>query len=270
MGGLSKKMPITYLTFVFGWLAIIGTPLFSGFFSKDEILWKTYASPMGSKALWIVGVIGATCTAFYMTRLMALTFWGKSRVDSSVHVHESPPVMTVPLMVLAALSLVGGWIGIPHLLGEWAHIPNVFEGWLHHSVTDVPVHGTHGEEWLTMGASVMFAGLSAYAAYHLYIKKQDVMARLATQLRQLHRLVYNKYFVDEIYQGLIVGPIVQISRVLWAFVDVKIVDRTTYFLTDVVRGTGSNIRLMVNGNMQQYALYIVFGIVVSLVVVLAR
>lgn len=270
MGGLAKKMPITYFTFLFGWLAIIGTPLFSGFFSKDEILWKAYASPLGSKALWVVGVVGAACTAFYMTRLMALTFWGPSRVDKSVHPHESPLVMTIPLMVLAVLSLVGGWVGIPHLLGEWAHIPNLLEHWLHHSVADVPVHGSHAEEWMTMGVSVTLAAASAFSAYFLYVKKTDVVNRLAGNLKQLHRLIYNKYFVDEIYFGAIVRPIVQISRALWAFVDVRIVDRTTYLLSDVVKGTGANIRLMVNGNVQQYALYIVFGIVLSLAFVLAR
>jgi NADH-quinone oxidoreductase subunit L len=101
MGGLKKYLPITHFTFVMGWFAIIGTPGFSGFFSKDEILWMAFHSPRGHVGLWVVGVIGAVCTAFYMTRLMALTFWGKSRVPKDVHPHESPIIMTLPLIILA-------------------------------------------------------------------------------------------------------------------------------------------------------------------------
>jgi NADH-quinone oxidoreductase subunit L len=269
MGGLAKKMPITHMTFLFGWLAIIGTPLFSGFFSKDEILWMAYASPLGSKALWSVGVVGAACTAFYMTRLMALTFWGKSRVPESVHVHESPLVMTIPLMILAGLSLVGGWVGIPELIGGALNIPNLWEQWLHPVLKEVEVHGSHLEEWLTMGASVSLAGLSAYSAYFLYVKRPE-LSDIKAGLKPLHNLIYNKYFVDEAYFAAIVRPIVQLGRGLWAFIDVKIVDRTTYLVSDLVKGTGNGLRLMINGNVQQYALYIVFGIVVSLAFVFMR
>jgi len=281
MGGLAKKMPVTHLTFVFGWLAIIGTPMFSGFFSKDEILWRAYSSPLGSKALWIAGVLGAMLTAFYMTRLMALTFWGGSRVDKSVHVHESPWVMTLPLCVLAVLSLVGGWVGFPEILSG-GHIPNLWEEWLHHVVHDVqnvvnfaggaPVEGgtTHVEEWMAMIISVAGAGLSAAAAYLLYTKKLSTLAELPKKFGQLYKLVYNKYFVDEIYQWAIVRPIIRLGRGLWAFIDVNIVDKTTYLVSDVVKGTGSGIRVLTNGNVQQYALYIVFGVIFSLLLVFAK
>jgi NADH-quinone oxidoreductase subunit L len=271
MGGLAKKMPITHWTFVFGWLAIIGTPLFSGFFSKDEILWQAYSSPLGSKGLWIIGVVGAALTAFYMTRLMALTFWGSSRVDKSVHPHESPLVMTLPLMVLAVLSLIGGWVGIPHLLSG-GHIPNLWEGWLkpvvHHGT--VSESASSLEEWMTMVTSVALAGLSAFSAYYLYVLKPTFLRDMAEKFRAVYKLIYNKYFIDEIYDWVIIRPVVQLGRGLWAFIDVKVVDRTTYLVSDIVRGTGSGLKLMVNGNLQQYALYIVFGVVCALAFVFVR
>jgi NADH-quinone oxidoreductase subunit L len=260
MGGLSKKMPVTYFTFLFGWLAIIGAPLFAGFFSKDEILWQAYSSPLGSKFLWAIGVLGAMMTAFYMTRLMALTFWGSSRVAKDVHVHESPKTMTIPLIILACLSLVGGWLGIPHILSG-GHIPNIIESWLHHSVNNVEAEGVSTlAEWGTMATSVFLAALSAYSAYFLYVKKPQLVAAWHARFKSVHTLIYNKYFIDEIYQSVFIKPLIEFSRTLWAFVDVRIVDRTTYLVSDVVKGTGNGFRLMINGNLQQYALYMVFGI----------
>jgi len=269
MGGLAKKMPITYGTFLFGWLAIIGTPLFSGFFSKDEILWRAYSSPLGSHVLWVVGAITAAMTAFYMTRLMALTFWGESRVAPNVKVHESSLVMTIPLMVLAVLSLVGGWVGIPHILSG-GHIPNILEEWLHHVVINIEAEGSAAEEWVTMGVSVFLAACSAYSAYFLYVKRPKLVSELPKKFKAAYTLVYNKYFVDEIFQWTLIRPIIQLSRGLWAYLDVRVIDRTTYLLSDVVKGTGDNLKLMINGNVQQYALYILFGVVVSLVFVFSR
>ncbi len=270
MGGLAKKMPITYITFLFGWLAIIGTPLFSGFFSKDEILWRSFASPMGSKLLWLAGIIGATMTAFYMTRLMALTFWGKSRVAKDIHVHESSLVMTIPLMILALLSLVGGWVGVPEVLGHGFGIPNGWEHWLHHLVKDVEAEGSNLEQWLTMGTSVALAACSAFAAFFLYTKKFEALDKVKNNFSKIHKIIFNKYYVDEFYGLTIVRPIINSSRWLWGVFDVKIIDRTTYLLSDIVRGTGSTLRLMVNGNVQQYALYIVFGLIGILMMILAR
>ncbi len=269
MGGLAKKMPITYFTFLCGWLAIIGTPLFSGFFSKDEILWNAYSSPLGSHALWVVGVLTAGMTAFYMTRLMALTFWGESRVAPTVKVHESPLVMTIPLMALAFLSVVGGWVGIPHIL-TGGHIPNIFEGWLDSSVKTIEGAGSAGEEWMTMVVSVTVAGASAYAAYFLYVKRPKLVSELPKKFKMAYNLIYNKYFIDEIYQWTLVKPLIQLSRGLWAYLDVRVIDRTTYLVSDIVKGTGDNLKLMINGNVQQYALYILFGVIASLAFVFAR
>ena len=269
MGGLSKKMPITYITFVFGWLAIIGTPGFSGFFSKDEILWQAYSSPLGSKALWAVGVVAATMTAFYMTRLMALTFWGKSRVHAKVHVHESSLFMTLPLMVLALLSLIGGWVGIPGLFTGSPN--NILERWMEPVVAHGPsIEGAAGAQWGTMALTVILAVLSAGLAYFMYVKRPKLPEELYGKFKGLYTLVYNKYFVDEIYQWVFIKPIVNFSRGLWAYFDVRVVDRATYLVSDIVKGSSTGLRLMVNGNVQTYALYILFGILGTLAFVFAK
>jgi NADH-quinone oxidoreductase subunit L len=263
MGGLKKKLKWTYLTFLCGWVAIIGIPPFAGFFSKDEILWYTYASPFGSKTLWIVGVIGAACTAFYMTRLMALVFWGESRVPSQVHPHESPPSMLIPLCVLAVLSVIGGWIGIPHVIGEFLpwHPHNHLEDWLKASVHMIQLPKiSHVVEWSLMGVSVGIAGLSAFAAYELYVRRPELPKLITNKIKGTYNLVSNKYFVDEFYFKYIIDPLIDISRGLWAYIDVNFVDKTTYWVSDLVRSSGSGMRALQNGNFQQYAMYIVIGL----------
>ncbi|MEQ1722474.1 MAG: NADH-quinone oxidoreductase subunit L [Pseudobdellovibrio sp.] len=269
MGGLRKYLPITHFTFVLGWLAIIGMPPFAGFFSKDEILWFAYSSPRGHILLWIAGAIGATLTAFYMTRLMSLTFWGKSRVDKSVHPHESPLVMTIPLMVLGLLSVIGGWVGIPHIISEYlGHVPNLWEHWLEPLITKIPeasqaVHSA-SEEWALMGVSVSLASISALAAFIMYTKKEGSADKVAKAFGPVYNFVDNKYFVDEAYFGGIINPLVSASRNLWQYVDVNVIDKATYKLTDLVRGGGSFVRSLQNGNMQQYAMYVVLGVVIAL------
>lgn len=272
MGGLRKYLPITHFTFLLGWLAIIGMPPFAGFFSKDEILWFSFSSVLGNKALWVVGAITAACTSFYMTRLMALTFWGKSRVPKDVHPHESPAVMTIPLIVLGVLSVIGGWIGIPHVLGAYlpGHPGSWLEGWLEHSVAE-PVLRSHYSpaiEMSLMGISVSLAALAALLAYNFYVTNPDRPARFVSKIQGLYRLVYNKYFVDEFYFARIINPLVDSSRALWAYVDVNFIDRTTYVVSDVVRGVGSAARSFQTGNLQQYAMYIALGLAVTMFLVL--
>lgn len=268
MGGLKKYLPITHATFLLGWLAIIGMPPFAGFFSKDEILWQAYSSPRGHILLWIAGAAGAVITAFYMTRLMALTFWGPSRVDKNVHPHESPLVMTIPLMVLGLLSVVGGWVGIPHVISEViGHVPNLWESWLEPVITKLPeVAGEHAasEEWLLMGASVALAAASAISAYVMYIKKPGAADKAANAFGPIYKTVNNKYYVDEMYFGGIIDPLVKVSRNIWQYVDVNVIDKVTYKATDIARGAGLLVRAMQNGNMQQYAMYVVIGLVVAI------
>jgi len=272
MGGLKKYMPITHWTFFFGWLAIIGIPPFAGFFSKDEILWMSFHSPLGHVGLWAMGAIGATLTAFYMTRLMALTFWGKSRVPKDIHPHESPPSMAIPLVILGILSIIGGWIGIPHVIGEvLGHIPNVWENWLKHSIK-VPQleHADASVEWALMGVSVGLATISAFIAYHFYVQAPEKPKRIAESIKGVHNFVYNKYFVDELYFGAIINPLVKFSKDLWYYIDVNVIDKATYVVADIVRGGGALVRGFQNGNIQVYAMYIAIGVVLTLSFILVR
>jgi len=269
MGGLRKYLPITHATFLIGWLAIIGIPPFAGFFSKDEILWQSFSSPLGNKVLWIFGVATAGLTSFYMTRLMCLTFWGKSRVSKDVHPHEAPAVMWIPLAVLAVLSTVGGWIGIPAVIGggdNW--LERWFEGVIREpSAFGEPIH-SHTLEWSAMGISLSLAVIMATLAYTFYVSNPSLPGRLTQKFHGLYRLIYNKYFVDEFYFGSLINPLVDASKGLWAYVDVNFIDRTTYVIGDVVRGVGSTAKSIQNGNMQQYAMYIALGLAVTMFLIL--
>jgi len=277
MGGLKKYLPITHFTFLMGWLAIIGFPLFSGFFSKDEILWQAYSSPRGHVLFWVAGAIGATLTAFYMTRLMALTFWGQSRVDKSVHPHESPALMTIPLIVLAVLSVVGGFIGVPHVISEYlGHIPNFWEHWLQPVVKKLPELATQteahsvAEEWALMATSVTLALISATAAFRIYTSGKGANEKIAKAFGPIYKFVDNKYYVDEAYFGGIINPLIKQSQNLWLYIDVNFIDKATYWVADVTKSAGSLVRSFQTGNMQQYAMYITLGVVVVLTFVLMR
>ncbi|MES3036817.1 MAG: NADH-quinone oxidoreductase subunit L [Bdellovibrionota bacterium] len=274
MGGLRKYMPITHITFLFGWLAIIGIPPFAGFFSKDEILWMSFHSPLGHPVLWAMGALGAAMTAFYMTRLMCLTFWGKSRVPASVHPHESPWLMTLPLIVLGILSIIGGWVGIPHVIGAVlpGHPENVLGNWLGPVMKAIPgiTEGDPETEWLLMGVSVAIATISAIIAYQFYVRKTEMPGKVAKALGPVHTAVYNKYYVDEFYFAGIINPIVEISKNIWYYIDVNFIDKCTYWISDLVKSAGGIVRNLQNGNLQQYAMYVAVGIVVILSYLITR
>ena len=264
MGGLHKEMPITYSTFVVGWLAIIGFPFFSGFFSKDEILWMSYHSPRGDIIFWILGVLGAGLTAFYMTRLMSLTFGGARSKDFKGHPHESPFTMTLPLILLGFLSIIGGCIGIPHFLGPFPHL---LEDWL----PRMPLPGLTSPdmkiELLMMFISVSIALFSAGVAFWIYVKKQGHF-NLSIGWQKIHRLIANKYWIDEIYNMLIVRPFIYLSRKLWELVDIGFIDKTTYRITDLIRSSGVSLGHLQNGNLQQYAMYMLLGVaIVSIILI---
>ncbi len=270
MGGLKKYLPITHLTFVCGWLAIIGTPLFSGFFSKDEILWMSWHSPRGNFVFWLFGLIGATMTAFYMTRLMALTFWGKSRVPKDIHPHESSATMTVPLVILAILSVVGGYVGVPHVIGHALHVPNILEGWFEHKILSIPgiEKSSASMEVLLMIVSVLAAGASAVLAYVFYIKDPSKPKEFAEKFKGLYELVLDKYRIDELYKKYILDPIVKMSEAFWLHGDINFIDRATYKLADFVQNSGDGAKSLQNGNLQRYAFYMVVGflVLISMVV----
>lgn len=267
MGGLSKIMPITHITFVFGWLAIIGMPPFAGFFSKDEILAYAFFSPQGNLGVWLLGVVAAVCTAFYMTRLMALTFWGKARYGSETHPHESPLTMTIPLMVLGFLSVVGGWIGIPHVIGSVlpGHPENYFLEWLEPIIHNAHLgHPSVLMEWGLMGLAVGLAGIAAYFSYDFYILHKDRPQKIAKSMGPVHPIVENKYYVDEGYFAFVINPLIEGSKALWLYVDVNFIDKMTYVAADLSKGLSEFVKTLQNGKTQQYALYMTLGIVVVL------
>ena len=270
MGGLRKKMPITYWTFMAGWVAIIGLPPFAGFFSKDEILWFTYSSQYGSKILWFVGLVTAALTAFYMTRLMALVFWGKSRVPEGTKPHESPLVMTLPLIVLAILSVVGGWVGIPHAILHYlpGHMPHVLEEWLKTSVAPISLlHSSEALEFILMGISVSLAAVSALSAYYLYVLYPEKPKELVSHFGKVHQWVSNKYWVDEFYFARIINPIVDLGKNLWLYIDVNFVDKLTYSASELVKSSATGLKSLQTGNMQQYAMLVALGVVATIMFV---
>ncbi len=270
MGGLAKKMPITYVTFLCAYLAIIGLPPFAGFFSKDSILGYAYSYPHGGVILWFLGLLGAIFTAFYMTRMMALVFWGKSRVSEKVHAHESPAVMALPLVVLGVLSVVGGWVGMPDSIRKLlpGHIPNLFNDWLRPAVA----MGTFAAkspalEWSLMGLSTALVLASAIFAYVVYIKKPELAPKMAEEAGPVYDVVLNKYYVDEIYFGRIINPIIDLAKGLWAYIDVNFIDKLTYLVADWVESASNGLSSIQTGNLQQYALYIALGLVVIILTV---
>ena len=266
MGGLAKAMPITHLTFVAGWLAIIGFPLTSGFFSKDEILWMAYHSPRGNFMLWLVGFVAALFTAFYMTRLMCMTFWGKSRVSSDVHPHESPLTMTIPLMILGFLALFAGWLCVPHGVGTlFGHMHNFLDEWIHPLLGKFEMpHGHLSTEFALMGLTMTCVFASAYMAYFLYVVRPELAEKNKENFKKIYELLYNKYWVDEAYFKVLINPLVRASQFLWARVDIKVIDKVTYNMSDMVKNAGGGLRALQSGNLQIYALYILVGLVASL------
>jgi NADH-quinone oxidoreductase subunit L len=273
MGGLKKYMPITYRTFFIGTLAISGIPFLSGFFSKDEILWFAFLN--GSPILWGVGALAAFTTAFYMWRLTTLTFDGAERFDHHhVHPHESPKTMTIPLIVLAILSVVGGFLGVPHVLGHPLHIPNLLEHWLEpifaSGMALLPAHtGDHtSTEILLMTASTVLAIAGILFARSIYSGGLEKANGMAARMKGLHTLLWNKYYVDEVYRMLIAGPILAASRdFLWKIVDVVVIDGAVNGSARMVGATANVLRKVQSGVAQNYALVMVAGIVILVAMV---
>src|SRR4030042_3454269 len=224
MGGLKKYMPITYITMFIAALSAGAVPGFAGFFSKDEIVWSAFASgsPVG-KFVWVLLTAVAFFTPFYTFRLVFLTFYRKFRGthEQEHHLHESPKVMTVPLMILAAGAVAVGWIGIPPLLGGGAH----FAEFLKPVVGHPEFHAPHAQEWGVMALStslvVIGLGLSAF----LYLRQTDLPKRIAQQFSFLYKVLYNKYYVDELYNYTIIKPTLWIAqKVLVGVTDAKIIE----------------------------------------------
>ena len=307
MGGLRRKLPLTFWTFLAGTLAIAGVFPLAGFFSKDEILWKSFSQ--GSVWLWVVGFAVAGLTAFYMMRLVTMTFFGQNRASEEVrhHIHESPATMTGPLVVLAILSIAGGWIGWPHFLGGANH----FERWLepvfnaepaavvavaephpapitesaaaaadahspaaetaavghaaaagHEAAGHEAAHGDESLEWTLAGASLVLALFGLAAGAFVYGRRIDfatIMQRAAGG--HPHRILVNKYYVDEFYEAAIIRPGYALSeKGLWKWVDVGLIDGLLVNGSAVaVSLAGSLLRLFQNGMLRFYAYVFAVG-----------
>lgn len=263
MGGLKKYIPITHLTFLLGTLAIVGFPGFSGFFSKDEILAHAWEH---NKLLWFLGVLGAAMTTFYMFRLYFLTFKGSFRGthEQEHHLHESPKSMTIPLIVLAVLSVIGGFIGIPEVLG--GH--HFLEDYLHPVFADSSYrlvhHLSHETEYILMAIAVSVMALSIYYAYKTYVQNKTLPANEGEELKPLHKLVYKKYLVDELYEAVFMKPINFIGEALHKVVDNQIVDGIVNGMGTIVSGVSGVIRKAQTGNIGFYVFVMVIGIVLIL------
>ncbi len=261
MGGLKSKMPITFITFLIATIAIAGIPPFSGFFSKDEILAQVFVH---SPVMWGLAVVGSLMTSFYMFRLLFLTFFGTFRGthQQAHHLHESPLSMTLPLLVLAVLSAAGGLINFPQLFGggQWlAHfLAPVLGGEAH------VAHLDHSTEWMLMGISTVGALASMGVAYSLYISKKQVPASDAVEKGMLSRLVYNKYYVDEIYDTLIVKPLSSLGSLISEFIDTYLVDGIVQLAGGLTIWVGRQMRYLQAGNTGFYVFSMVLGILIIL------
>jgi NADH-quinone oxidoreductase subunit L len=307
MGGLKKKLPWTHRTMLVGCLAIAGVPLLAGFFSKDEILWSAFKIGGYGQVVWGMGFAVAAMTAFYMFRLYHMTFSGTFRgtPEQEHHVHESPISMVFPLQVLAVGSIVAGFLGVPAILGEPIGFPNWFEHFLepvfapaHHALREVFAAQApgHAVEWMLMGASVAIAFLGIGVAWSFYKQRPEIPERLAGSLAGVHRLLLNKYYVDELYgkvfvRGLTlgggrtlhamdryvvdggdgeVGPGLGVNGVTWAtrnvvagtsnFFDRWFVDGAVNLTAAVLDNFSYVFRSVQNGLVQSYALAMLIGV----------
>ena len=252
MGGLKSKLPITHLTFLIGCIAIAGVPPFSGFFSKDEILAAAYAK---NPIYWFLGVIGAAMTAFYMFRLYATTFLGQFRGTEAQasHLHESPVSMTLPLIILAVLSAVGGAMGVPEILGG--------HHWLSHHLSSIigvqeALHLSHTTEWILMGTSVSIALIALLIAIGKYSKQADGEPQTA-----LGKFLYNKWLVDELYEKAIVQPLNRFAGFLKEVVEKNVIDGVVNGTGKIVQYGARQTRLMQSGQVGYYILFMVLSIV---------
>lgn len=262
MGGLRKYLPLTYPTFLIGAIAIAGVPFLSGFFSKDAILTEAFAQ--GQYFIWALGILGAVLTAFYMFRLIFLTFHGKERIEPEAkkHLHESPPIMTIPLAVLAFFSIVAGYVSLPLVFGENL---NRF----HHFLEPV-IHKGHAAhvslqtEWILIAISVAVALIGILFAYIFYIKSTHIPQKLTERFSGAYKLLYNKYYVDEIYNAAFVNSTIKGSEAIYDKFDLKVIDGAVNGIAESTGLLGKILSYLQTGLIKDYALVFFFGAIILL------
>lgn len=265
MGGLRSKLPKTYWTFLIGTIAIAGIPPFSGFFSKDEILLNLFDH---SATLWVVAVIGSLMTAFYMFRLFFLTFFRDFRGTGNQlhHLHESPAVMTLPLVILAVLAAMGGLLNIPEIFheGSWlsGFLAPVFADAAAVTALRAPV--SSATEWLLMGITLTGVLCMVLWAWFRYVNTHPVLLPDGTKQSFTVQLVSKKYYIDELYDFIIVKPMLRMSGFLHEVVELRIIDRLVNGLGNMVVWTGNTVRYIQTGNVGFYMFIMILGIILIL------
>jgi NADH-quinone oxidoreductase subunit L len=271
MGGLSKKIKWTYWTMLIATLAIAGFPPLAAFFSKDAILLSAFNYEHGGHVLYGLGLFTALLTSFYMFRLVFLTFYGKQRYDEHhVHVHESPWSMLGPLVVLALLSITGGWLAAPAFWGGTDYFtsflaPVFGSGETANALDEAAAHSL---EYILAGVAVASAALGWLVAYLLYSKETGKPASIAKSAGPIYSALWNKYYVDELYAAVIITPLMWISRnILWKVVDVGIVDGAVNGIAHGAREVGDVTRHTQSGNTRSYAVWVVIGAILVIGIV---
>jgi NADH-quinone oxidoreductase subunit L len=261
MGGLRKHLPVTFPVFLVGAMAISGIPFLSGFFSKDAILTSAFAG--GHHVLYGMGLAGAVLTALYMFRLIYMTFYGEERghVAAGRHVHESPPAMTVPLVVLAVLSVLAGYVGLPVFFGEGA---DRFGRFLGRAVRSPTHHLALSTEAVLVLAATASALLGIFLAFVLYKRKPDLPARIAFRFPGIYRLLLGKYYVDEAYDAVVVRPLVHGAEKIYERFDLKVVDRALDGSAVAPGLAGKGLNLLQSGLVRDYALAFLVGAILFL------
>jgi NADH-quinone oxidoreductase subunit L len=266
MGGLRKLLPVTFVTFLIGTLAISGIPPFAGFFSKDEILAEAFAQ---SPVAWAVALLASLMTAFYMFRLLFLTFFGSPRASEEAihHVHESPRSITIPLILLAVLSAVGGFLNVPEILGGSSWLGRFLEPVFAQSAGNMTEHHLeHSTEYALMGTVIALTVVLIVVAYSIYVRNQKIPVGEDQALGPLHRLAYRKYYVDEFYNAVIVKPLYWISSGLDTIIEKLAIDRFVNSVGRAVDDWSLLLRYLQNGSIGFYIFVMVIGIVVMLTV----
>jgi NADH-quinone oxidoreductase subunit L len=262
MGGLRKHLPWTYPTFLIGALAIAGVPFLSGFFSKDAILSRAYAG--GHPVLWAAGLLAAVMTAFYMFRLVLLTFHGQERLkpEAKEHLHESPPVMTIPLVILALFSIGAGYLGLPVVLGKNL---DRFSRFLQPVIRPGPEGPlSSGTEWSLILASVAAAAAGIAAALLFYGRQARIPGRLVHRFPGLYKLLLNKYYLDEIYGAVIVNPLLRGSEAVYDHFDLKVIDGAVNGAGRLAGRAGRFLNSLQSGRLKDYALGLLAGLIIIL------